>query len=289
VTTIRDALRLGNRVLLRREALGVDTPQLDADILLRHATGMSREKLLIHLGDALDEDVFTAYCQFISRRAAGEPVAYITKTKEFFGLTFHVDQHVLIPRPDTEVLVQAAIKALPQGALVADVGTGSGAIAVTVAHHRPDCSVVATDRSLDALRVAQSNARHHGVNDRVFGVQADLLSACAPRLDAVVANLPYIPTGDISRLLATVRSFEPHAALVGGHDGLGLYRRLLDNVMHYQRGVRLLLCEIGVDQAPRLIAEITRRWPATTIVTHDDLAHMPRAIQALLPPRNAVH
>lgn len=197
---------------------------LDADVLLVHALGISKEHLYAYPEAPVDDDAETAFRALIDRRAAGEPVAYLRGWKEFYGLRFSVDPRVLIPRPETETLVDAILASSPR--LVADIGTGSGAIAVALAMHRPDLRVIATDISQDALAVARANAVAHGVVDRVELRRGDLLEPIRERVDAVAANLPYLTdaaveewTGERASL-----SFEPRHAVLAGVDGLSLIR-----------------------------------------------------------------
>jgi len=217
---------------LRRS--GDDTAALDADLLLAHVCGIRKEDLYAHLDVPLGAEQAEAYQRAIERRAGGEPVAYLRGYKEFFGLRFTVDPRVLIPRPETEVLVEAVlafIRATGRTRVV-DAGTGSGAIAIAVAVNEPGARVIATDVSAEALEVAGANAREHGVDGRTELRQGDLLAPVNEQVDVVAANLPYLRDDEVSDLTGerTSLAFEPHLAVVAGPDGLGLIRRCIDQL-----------------------------------------------------------
>lgn len=200
---------------------------LDADVLLAHALGISKEQLYAHPEAQVDGDAEAAFRALLERRAAGEPVAYLRGWKEFYGLRLSVDPRVLIPRPETETLVDAI---LASGArLVADIGTGSGAIAIAIVMHSPGCRVIATDLSQDALAVARVNVAAHGVADRVELRQGDLLAPIRERVDAVAANLPYLTEASAAERSGEAASlrFEPQSAVLAGPDGLSLIRRAI--------------------------------------------------------------
>lgn len=280
--TAASLLAEGTRVLEGADRAGVDTPRLDAEVLLRHVLSQSREELWARLAQPVPDGAAGEYRQLLTRRSLGEPVAYLTGTKEFYGLPLRVGPDVLVPRPETETLVEAAIKRAPHGVLVADVGTGSGAIAVALAANRRDLRIVATDRSARALALARSNARRHGVDRRIGFVACHLVAAVGASLGTVLANLPYIPTGDVDGLSPTVRDYEPRLALDGGPDGLELYRELLDQLRLYHSEVALLCFEIGVEQARPMRDEIARRWPDARIDVLPDLSGTPRVVLATL-------
>lgn len=272
----------GTRALEAAFAAGVDTPRLDADVLLRHVLGQSREEFMTRLAQLVSGEDAGRYRGLLERRARGEPVAYLTGTKEFYGLPLEVGRGTLVPRPETETLVEAAIRRAPSGALAADVGTGSGAIAVALAAHRPDVRVVGTDRSAEALAVARRNAPRHSVDRRVGFVECDLAAALGARIQVIVANLPYIPTSGVDHLALTVRAYEPRLALDGGGDGLDVYRRLLDQLRLYHREVALLCCEIGAEQARSMCEEIANRYRGAAIEVLPDLSGVPRVVVARL-------
>jgi release factor glutamine methyltransferase len=248
--TLKSALKTAKG---KFKACGIVSAALDAEVLLSHVTGLDRAALYSELDRPLQNDEATQFNNLTSRRLSGEPVAYITGHKEFMGLDFFVSRAVLIPRPETEQLAEKALKILPSSAVVIDVGTGSGAIAVSLAFYNREALVYATDRSGEALEVARRNAVRHGVSDRIFLYQGDLLQplkVCleAGRTDLIAANLPYIPESDIPRLPGEVRMFEPQLALNGGSDGLEHYRRLVPEAAAFLKRDGCLLMEIGWDQ-----------------------------------------
>ncbi len=211
-----------------RSAPDPDTAALDADVLLAHALGVGKEALFAHPERGLSAAENERFGGLVERRARGEPVAYLRGFKEFYGLRFRVDPRVLIPRPETEVLVDAARERIAGRALtVVDVGTGSGAIAVAIAAHEHHVRVIATDSSRDALAVAESNALANGVADRVEFRHGDLLAPITERADIVCANLPYLPDASVEKWVGERSSlaFEPRAAVVAGADGLSVIRR----------------------------------------------------------------
>jgi release factor glutamine methyltransferase len=222
----------------RFAAAGVDSPRLDAELLLASALGVDRSRLVIDALDPLDPNADARFSAFVARRVAREPVAYILGHKEFRYISLSVDPRVLIPRPETELLVEVALS-LPSGARVADVGTGSGAVALALASERPDLSVVGIDVSEDAVAVARSNGERLGVE--VEWVVGDLLAGCS--YDAVVANLPYVAEG--ASLEPEITRYEPAGALYAGIDGLDVIRRLVAQL----DGVPFVALEIGSDQA----------------------------------------
>lgn len=216
----------------RLRRAGCDTPRLDAEVLLAHALGVDRAQLYIDGPPAPG-----AFDALLTRRAAREPVAYILGYKDFRRIRLAVDRRVLIPRPETELLVEAALD-LPAGARVADVGTGSGAVALALKDERPDLEVTGFDLSEDALAVARGNAERLGLEVRF--AEADLLDDGS--YDAVVANLPYVPSG--VELQPEIANYEPAVALFAGPDGLDLIRRLIARV----DGVPFVALEVGFGQ-----------------------------------------
>jgi release factor glutamine methyltransferase len=217
-TSVRDAL---DSALIALNAAGVETPRLDAEVLLAAAMGVDRAVLIADPGRGVEPEAARAFQDYARRRVQREPVAYILGRKGFRRLELEVDPRVLIPRPETEHVVEAALD-LPAGARVVDVGTGSGAIALALADERPDLDVVATDVSPGALAVARANAQRLGLD--VEFVEADLLDGVPGPVDAVVSNPPYVREGE--RLPPEITRYEPSVALYGGPEGLDVYRRL---------------------------------------------------------------
>lgn len=235
---------------LLRES-GVDSPRLSAQVLLAHVLNISRLDMLLEAGAPVDEAVFQRMETLGKRRAGGEPVAYLTGTREFYGLDFEVNPHVLIPRPETELIIDQMRSTLdPQACLrVLDIGTGSGALAVTCAVLFPRCRVTAVDISREALKTARRNAAAHGVGDRVGFFQGDLVHALRPSsFDLVMANLPYVPMTTKGALSPEVIRHEPHLALFAGQDGLDCYRELARILAGAMKAGALLWCEIDCSQ-----------------------------------------
>lgn len=272
----------------------------DALLLLLHALGISRAELHADPGRILTLDQQARYESLILRRLANEPIQYITDEQEFYSLALRVSPAVLIPRPETEFLVEAVLAEFdPASPLhILDIGTGSGAIAIALAHHLPNAHVTATDISSAALAVASSNAARHHLSSRVRFVQADLLDALAPceatldaqgspasglgslGWDAIVANPPYVPAADRATLHPQVRDFEPAAALFAGPDGLEVYRRLIPQARAALKPGGLLALEIGHGQRDA-VAALLAGWKALRFV--DDLQQIPRTALARKP------
>jgi release factor glutamine methyltransferase len=247
-TPVREAL---DSAVVALQAAGVDTPRLDAEVLLAHVLGVDRTALVLDADRPVEGAAVRGFQDAVRRRAfEREPVAYITGIKGFRHLELHVDPRVLIPRPETETLVEAAIDALAFGARVVDLGTGSGAVALALKDERPDLEVVAGDLSADALAVARANAQRLGLD--VAFAQGDLLEH-VPEVDAVVANPPYVEDG--AELAPEIVRHEPALALRAGPEGLDVLRRLLPAAA--ARGVAWLAVEVGAGQAAAVQALAT--------------------------------
>jgi release factor glutamine methyltransferase len=208
------------------EKQGIESPRLNIELLLAHVLQKKRLALYLEFERELDEATLERLREMVKRRAAGEPLQYITGETEFCGLKFAVDRRVLIPRPETELLVEKVAERKPK--TIVDVGTGSGCIAVSLAVKLPEAEIVAIDASEDALVVAESNAKRHGVEKKIRFLRSDLLDGLpsSSRVDVIVSNPPYIASGDLAGLPKEVRDFEPVQALVAGEDGLEIFRRL---------------------------------------------------------------
>jgi len=245
--TIRDVLDWATRDFSER---GIETARLDAELLVANALGIDRIGLYLDLNRPLQEDERSAIRPLVTRRRDREPVAYILGHRDFFGRRFEVTRDVLIPRPDTETLVEHALAQIPveSASRVLDVGTGSGAIAITLAAERPDAMVTATDISEPALEVAARNAATYGVEDRIVFSHVDLVGDGAS-YDVVVSNPPYIATTEVETLEDEVRVHEPGTALYAGQDGLDVVRRLLDVARLVTQPGAHLLIEVGAGQA----------------------------------------
>lgn len=259
---------------LRARLSPEQNPALDAEVLARHVLGWDRARWLADNRGEAPSDFAAAFSRAIDRRAAGEPVAYITGTREFWGLDFEVTPAVLIPRPETEVLVDEALRWIDAGGAgrVADVGTGSGCIAIALAHSRPAITVVATEISDDALAVARRNAARHGVADRIAFRLAPGLDEVG-EVDLVVSNPPYIGRQDAAAVMKDVIDFEPHTALFADGDGLDVIRALLAEVRR-RTPPPALLFEFGGAEAP-VRAAVAASGLTLAAVTRD-LAGLPR-------------
>ena len=254
--TIGDVLRKTQQFFADR---GLDSPRADALLLIGHALGMERMQLLLHHERPLSADELDEVRARVRRRARREPTHLILGERGFYTLDLKVVPGVLLPRPDTERLVEAALQWLPTEApaYVADVGCGSGAIGLNLAHERKAVRAYCTDLSPEALACTKDNVARLGLSERVAVLRGDLLSPIPPDrpIDVVVSNPPYIPTADIAGLDPEVRDFEPHLALDGGADGLELYRRLLPAAV--RRARQAVLVEIGWDQGAAVCALAT--------------------------------
>ena len=274
MTTIRQALHLG-----RAHLHNSPTPALDARLLLAHVVGHSHAWLIAHDDKSLTAAQSRAYVRLLDRAAAGEPIPYLTGYAPFFGLDFMVSPAVLIPRPETEQLVEIGLSwAQARGPLrVIDVGTGSGCIAVTLARHLPAAKVVAVDVSAAALNVAQTNAAHLAPGHVAF-LRGDLLSACASGFDLIAANLPYVTHEEWTTLPDGVKSFEPALALDGGPDGLDLIRVLLPQAAERVRPGGIILLEIGWRQGAAAAALARESFPAARVEVRPDFAGHDRIV-----------
>ncbi len=283
MATIREALN-GARTRLRAADIG--SADLDAAVLLASVLGVDRVTLYAHPERALPPEAQAAFEALIARRLQGEPVAYLVGHREFMGLDFLTDRRALIPRPETELLVEMALaevrrhEAVFDALRVADVGTGSGAIAIALAAREPRLPFVyALDISAEALALAEENARRLGVAARIRLLQGDLLEPLPEPVDLLLGNLPYIAADEGTILAPDVRDYEPHLALFGADDGLGHIRRLLASAPpHLKRGAVLLL-EFGYDQRARLADVISAALPGAQMRFISDYAGWDRLVE----------
>jgi release factor glutamine methyltransferase len=269
---------------------GSDNPRLDAEVLLAAAKGCPRIMLYAAFDEVVSEDVRTKFRELVKQRADGMPVAYLVGRREFFSLALKVTPDVLIPRPETEFVVVAALDHLKQRGQgtgdrgqAADVGTGSGAIGVSIAKHAPACHVTAIDKSAAALAVARENAGAHGVAERIEFLEGDLLTMLPsePAFDVVASNPPYVTDGEYAALPREVKEHEPRLALVGGARGTEVIERLIPQAAERLLPGGLLVMEVSPMIAPRiveLIAADGRYEPATI---GKDLAQQPRIVSAI--------
>lgn len=322
--TIREAYVQASSFLRER---GIMEPESNARQLAEHVLGLTRTELLLHFADPFPPETLAAWEEVLTRKAAGEPLQHITGEQEFYGLPFKVTPAVLIPRPETELLVEAimehARRIWPDGRypggsgskpsssletektgesqrvaslqsanrplLLTDIGTGSGAIAVTLASQCPQWRIVATDLSPAALTVAQDNAVRNGVSDRVEWLTGDLLQpviAAGLSPDILVSNPPYIPSADIASLQPEVRVYEPLLALDGGEDGLTPYRRLVRQMAELPAYPTLVGFEVGINQAEAVMQLLAEQEQWDWVETVADLAGIPRHVLAGRARRN---
>ena len=264
------------------ESKGIETARLDAELLLAHALGCRRIDLYARYDAVPKGEPLDRFRKMVRKRGARTPAKYLTGECEFYSLKLSVSPSVLIPRPETEFLVERALEALPRDGetLVADLGTGSGAIAVAVATRRPKAHVVATDASADALAVARRNAERHGVAGQVEFRQGSWFQALEPGtlLDAIVSNPPYVARADLERAMPEVRDHEPRLALDGGHDGLESLRVLVAGAPEWLKPGGWLIVEVGAGQAEAVVAlaDETGNYEAPAVAP--DLAGIGRVV-----------
>jgi release factor glutamine methyltransferase len=291
--TVGSLLRAGTQRLA-----GVsESPRLDTELLLGHVLGLERSAVIAYLDVPVGAGHAAAFAEALARREQGEPIAYIRGFREFHGLAIATDPRALIPRPETELLVDAALveitarlTAVPRPPdsppiRVADVGTGSGAIALAILaglrrrRMAEDVLMIAIDASPDALQLARENAVGHGLADHLLFLEADLLPpAVSPPYSVICANLPYIPTGELDALPRDL-SFEPRAALDGGPDGLSVIRALVDRLPDALGPEGVALLEIGADQGESAVQAVLARLPDWRCAVAPDLAGRPRLIR----------
>ncbi len=283
---------------LRARGIAPAEARLEAEVLLRHAAALSREEVLVRPEVPLGSSAAAAYAGLIAQRAAGRPTAYLVGYREFFGLDLCVDERVLIPRPETERLVEVVRDALREhpGPLIVDLGTGSGAVAIALARTLPRARLVATDSSAGALEVACLNAARCGLGGRIEWAEGSGLAPLAGKgfeetVDAVVSNPPYIPTAEIARLPEEVRNHEPPEALDGGPDGLAVHRMLVADAPRYLRPGGWLAVEVAAtgNQAEAVAALIAAAGRYTSPVIVRDFAGAERVVIAAKRGDDAGH
>jgi len=281
--TIDQAIQQGAERLLKRQ---VDEHRRTAALLLGHLLGWDRAQLFIRSHEHLDESSYRQYVSLIDRRASGEPLQYITGHQEFYGLDFLVTPDVLIPRPETELLVEGVIALAADqrsaAPLIVDIGTGSGCIAIALAAHVPSARIIAIDLSPASLVVARKNGELHGVLDRIEFIEGDLFAPILNRglegaVDYVASNPPYVAGVDSGSLQREVRDWEPPAALYGGDAGLCFYDRLLSQSRTFVRAGGHLVCEIGYGQFDAINHMIdSEAWELVDVMA--DLQGIPRTL-----------
>lgn len=276
--TIRDTLR---NAAARISEAGSDEATLEAEILLMHATGLDRARVYERLGDELPAEQAEAFAAYVQRRLAHEPTPYITGHKEFFALDFEVTRAALIPRAESEMLVELVLLFAQERAealTIADIGAGSGAIAVSLAHALPGSHVIATDVSPEALDLARRNAERHGVADRIDFRLGDVLAPLDGQVDVIVTNLPYVRTDEWRALPPELAEHEPRVAFDGGPDGLILIRRLLRDAPSRLRPGGALFAEISYEQGEAVLALVEEAFPGASSESRKDLANLDRVL-----------
>ncbi len=283
---VREALRQARG---RLQVSGVEDPGFEAEYLLRHALDCTRESLLLSLDSDLTLSAQHHFDSLVGRRASGEPSAYITGHREFYGLDFKVDPRALIPRPDTELLVELALEFVSRQSTggkiqsIVDVGTGCGAIAIALALHLPEAVITATDISHNALQLAHENVARHGVQDRINLLQGDLLAPVPRPIDILVSNPPYIPSTEIPNLAREITSHEPRLALDGGPDGMAVIERLIEQAKDKLTPGAALFIEISWDQGDAAISHARRLWPDSKASITPDFAGLDRVLTIRVP------
>jgi release factor glutamine methyltransferase len=254
-----------SRAIVELATQGIETPRLDAELLLGHTLGIERTRLYTCLRDVLSPEQEATFWQYIQRRTQREPLQYITDVREFWSLEFKVNRRVLIPRPETEVVVETALRLIPSSAVgipplrILDVGTGSGCIAIALATECPHAAIWATDVSAEVLSLAHENARCHHVEERIHFLYGNLFAPLVGEegsFDLIVSNPPYIARSEFNTLPPEVRDWEPRGALDGGNDGLDFYRSLVSEGPRYLRSGGWLIMELGAGQSPTVASLI---------------------------------
>jgi len=262
--------------LLRAEA--IPTPGLDAGLLLAHALGISRIDLIIHRDQDLSEQEVLTFDALLARRLRKEPIAYILGEKEFFGRPFQVCPHVLIPRPETEALVELSLPLAPEGGNVLEIGVGSGAVIVSLLCERGDLTGYGMDISPKAVRVTRANAQAHGVSNRLHLYAGDVFAGLKAAFPLILANPPYIAREEAGSLDDDVRLYEPVNALFGGKDGLDIVKEIIGAVPGHLTAGGLLIMEVGQGQQNAVDRLVSRRGGLRVRRWANDLAGIPRTV-----------
>ena len=288
---LREALQSVTQTLRRA---GIADASVEAELLLGHILGMSKTQLYIEPERSLTSVETEHLCHLVRRRLDHEPAAYILGHCEFYGIDFCIDCHTFIPRPETELLVEKAVELARrishQGKriTIADVGTGCGAIAISLALALPQAKIYATDISASALQVAEMNCRRHAVSSQVELLQGNLLEPLSQPVDMIVANLPYIKSCEFKDLSPEVRNFEPTTALAGGEDGLGKIQQILEQMPGKLNYGGCFLLEIGQGQGRMVTSLIKSYFPQASVELISDLSGIERVVKVGLQVRQSV-
>ena len=273
------------RAAAQLSAAGIDDARLEAEVLFAHATGSRRSHVLATMRDDAPAAALDAFGRLLTRRLARKPLAYITGHREFYGVDIACAPGALIPRPESEMLVDIAVREIERRGTslrIADIGTGSGAIAIAIAKHAPGARVTAIDASSDALDLARKNAQSRGVLARIELREGDLLEG-AGEFDVIVANLPYVSEAEWPDLQPEIRDHEPRHALVGGPDGTEVIERLLRQADGHLASCGLLACEIGATQGDAVRGMVQQAFPQGSVDVVRDLAGLDRVVTVRKP------
>ena len=282
--SLKEALRKAETIIASQN---IPDAHIEAELLLRHSLGMEKVELYTRLDQPLSFSESERFWGLVRQRLRHEPTAYITKQCQFYGIDFYVDSRALIPRPESELLVEITLEFVrqrfPAGEAfsLVDVGTGSGALAIAVALHLPQANVYAVDVSAEALEVARINCEKHGVTEQVHLLLGDMLESLPEPVTVILANLPYVTDVEIPQLMPEIRDFEPVVALAGGADGLEKVRRLLPQAKERLLPGGLLLMEIGQGQGTVAVALARSYFPAGQVDSIPDLGGIDRVVRVL--------
>lgn len=258
--------------------------KIDATLLMEHVLDVERVYILIHGDEVIAEQAYEMYFDMINLRSKGKPLQYIVGHVEFMGLAFRVNEHVLIPRQDTEILVEEAIKCIQQNHIthILEIGTGSGCIPISICQQCPNIKVTTVDISEEAMQVAKENARRHGVDDRIEFIHSDILQNVdkTKRYELIISNPPYIKKEDIAGLMPEVKEHEPIGALDGGVDGLEFYRRISSDIIDVVSDKSYIFYEVGYNQSIE-VKEILEERGYTHVEIIKDLAGINRVVTGI--------
>ena len=278
--TLKQVFSQAQEILI---ANNIEDATLESELLLRHTLKISRVQLYLDLDYELNSKQGKTFWHLIERRLSGEPTAYITGNREFYGFDFYVDPSILIPRPESELLVEKALKLAQNGTIptIAEVGTGCGAIAISLALNLPQTKIYATDISASALKVALSNCQKHGVANRICLLQGDMLGPLPEPVDLIIANLPYVKESELPPICSA--NSEPLLALNGGSDGLEKIRQLCRQANNKLCPDGYLLLEIGQGQRRAITTFLRSLFPSAKIEVTPDLSGIDRVVSLTLP------